>query len=174
MYLAKDRSMLGVHVRFPLARSRNSMVWLTDPVYRWERLLRKCEYWENCHPGAVSFLYRIWLRRRFSRKSALLGFSVPLNVCGPGLAILHYGSVVISRHASIGENCILNSCVNIGAHPLSGGAPQIGNNVYIGSGAKLFGKITIADNVQIGANAVVRNDCFQQSALLVGVPAKAK
>lgn len=49
--------------------------------------------------------------------------------------------------------------------------PQIGNNVYIGPGAKLFGKITVADGVAVGANAVVNKDCLEENVGLSGVPA---
>lgn len=168
-HLDADRKALGVSVRHPLLATSNSMVWLTDPVYRWERLLRKCEYWENCRPGVLAAPYRIWLRWRFQRLSSRLGISIPLNVCGPGLCILHYGSIVVSRHASIGEGCVINSCVNVGAN--RGGAPRIGKDVYLGPGAKLFGPIKVADGVRVGANAVVCKDCTTPGETLVGVPA---
>lgn len=58
--------------------------------------------------------------------------------------------------------------MNIGAH--HGGAPTIGDNVYIGPGAKIFSPITIADGVKIGANAVVCKDCLEPGAVLTGVP----
>lgn len=63
--------------------------------------------------------------------------------------------------------------VNIGtAAGTSGCAPQIGNNVYIGPGAKIFGPIHIADGIAIGANAVVNKDCLQENVTLRGVPAR--
>lgn len=52
-----------------------------------------------------------------------------------------------------------------------GASPTIGNNVYIGPGAKIFGDIQIADGVKIGANAVVNKSCLHKNAILVGVPA---
>jgi len=91
-----------------------------------------------------------------------------LNVCGPGLCILHYGSIVVSRHARIGENCTLNSAVNIGVSPTSPGAPHISNGVYIGPGAKLWNDITIADGVTIGANACVSKSVTEEGAVVVG------
>lgn len=51
------------------------------------------------------------------------------------------------------------------------GAPRLGDNVYIGPGAKIFGPIEIGDNVAIGANAVV-NKSFPDSVTIAGVPAK--
>ncbi|MCO4605885.1 Serine acetyltransferase [Streptococcus infantarius subsp. infantarius] len=51
-------------------------------------------------------------------------------------------------------------------------APIIGNNVDIGVGAKIIGDVKIADNITIGANAVVTKSCTIEGATLVGVPAK--
>ena len=170
LYMEADRRALGVRTTHPILNTNNSMVWLTDPIFRWEKLLRICEYWENCHPRGWATPVKVLLRWRFARESARLGFSIPLNVFGPGLCILHYGSIVVSRHARIGAECTVNSCVNIGSH--KGGAPSIGNRVYLGPGAKLFGKITIADNVKVGANAVVCKSCLEEGSVLLGVPAK--
>lgn len=73
----------------------------------------------------------------------LCGFSIGLNCFGKGLSISHIGTIVVNHEARIGENYRLHVCVNIGT-----GSPQIGDNVYIGPGAKLFGKIYIADGIR--------------------------
>ncbi|GAA3319001.1 hypothetical protein GCM10020331_024100 [Ectobacillus funiculus] len=52
-----------------------------------------------------------------------------------------------------------------------GAVPKIGNNVYIGPGAKIFGGITIGNNVSIGANSVVTKD-VPDNVTVVGIPAK--
>lgn len=170
-FLNEDARALGISYRFPVITTSNSMVWLTDPIWKWTKLLRHLEYWENCHQGILSFPYRLMLRHRFVKLSTFLGISIPINTCGPGLAILHYGSIVISRHAKIGSNVTINSCVNIGYHR---GGPIIGDNVYIGPGAKLFGPISIANNCKIGANAVVCNSCYSEGAVLLGIPASSR
>jgi serine O-acetyltransferase len=79
---------------------------------------------------------------------------------GPGLCVGHFGGITVSPHAVIGANCSLSQSVTIG---VSGegeqrGAPVIGDDVYIGPGARLFGAIRIGHNVKIGANAVVHRD----------------
>lgn len=63
----------------------------------------------------------------------------------------------------------MHSGVNIGA--TDDGAPIIGDNVYIGPGAKIFGDITIGDNVKVGANSVV-NQSFPSNVVIAGIPAK--
>lgn len=90
---------------------------------------------------------------------------------GPGLSIAHYGTIVVSEQASIGRNCRIHAGVNIGASAGKNGAPVIGNNVYIGPGAILFGNIIIADNISIGANATVNKSFTKPNVVIAGTPA---
>lgn len=80
---------------------------------------------------------------------------------------------MVQPNSRIGANCILNIDVVIGQNygdPKK--VPLIGNNVFIGPGAKLFGKITIADNIAIGANSVVNKSFLESGISIGGVPAK--
>lgn len=139
-----------------------------DPVWNWQKLLRRTEYHTNAGHKVIGKLMRL----RFHLASVRLGFNIPLNTCGKGLNIHHYGLIAINRDARIGENCCINQGVNIGQNMDDLDVPTIGNNVYIGPGAKLFGKITIADGVAIGANAVVTKSILEENVNVVGVPAK--
>lgn len=104
--------------------------------------------------------------------SNLLGFTIPINTCGAGLSIAHVGTIVINGKVRIGENCRIHVCVNIGASAQNSHAvPVIGDNCYIGPGAKLYGDIQLGNNVAIGANAVV-NKSFEGNCILAGIPAK--
>jgi len=101
-----------------------------------------------------------------------LNFEIPPNVIGPGLSLAHRGPVIVNPAASIGENCRIHSCVNIGTS--AGGqreAPTIGNDVYIGPGAKIFGPIKIADRVAIAAQAVVNRSFCESDITIGGIPA---
>lgn len=101
------------------------------------------------------------------------GYSISRNCVDKGLSLAHIGPVVISSAAKIGENCRIHVGVNIGtAAGTTGQAPTIGNNVYIGPGAKLFGPITIGNGVAIGANAVVNKSFEEDNVSIAGVPAK--
>lgn len=88
---------------------------------------------------------------------------------GPGLSLAHTGNIIINPNAHIGENCRIHVGVNIGAHHDK--APSIGNNVYIGPGAILFGDIQIADNIIIGANATVNKSFTEPNVVIAGTPA---
>ena len=104
--------------------------------------------------------------------SVHLGFSIPINVFGPGLCIAHRGTIIINKNVRVGENCRIHACTNIGSNRNEASAPQIGNNVYIGPGAKIFGNILIADNIAIGANSVVNNSFYEKGISIAGIPAK--
>lgn len=66
---------------------------------------------------------------------------------------------MVSGGAKVGANCRLHASVNIGtAAGKSADAPHIGDNCHIGSGVKMFGLITLGDNIAIGANAVVNKN----------------
>lgn len=100
------------------------------------------------------------------------GIELPRSAkVAPGLYIGHFGGIIISGDAKIGANCNISQGVTIG---LSGsgeraGVPSIGDNVYIGPGAKVFGRICIGNNVKIGANAVVSKD-IPDNAVVALVP----
>lgn len=135
---------------------------------RYLYLLRKSEYYLNRNRYNIIGWVYFWRYRRLGLK---LGFSIPLNVFGPGLSLPHYGPIVVNQKAKIGANCRLHVCTNIGASAGGSEAPKLGDNVYIGPGAILFGDITIADNVTIGANATVNKSFEQQNVVLAGSPA---
>lgn len=70
--------------------------------------------------------------------------------------------IFIAGNAKIGRNCIIFQQVTIGANSLpdskGAGTPIIGDNVYIGAGAKIIGAVTIGNNCRVGANCVVTSD----------------
>ncbi len=125
---------------------------------------------QNHYGGGIQLTFYKYHRFLFETK---LNYSIPLNSVGKGLCLSHMGPVVISEFAKIGEKCRIHSCVNIGADfRKSRVAPRIGNNVYIGPGAKLFGDIAIADGIAIGTNAVVNKSFTEENISIGGVPAK--
>ena len=102
------------------------------------------------------------------------GISIPAEVkIGPGLRIHHFGGIVLHPKTTIGEQCTLYHNVTLGDVGGSGGAPQVGDRVMIGAGAKLLGQIDIGDGCRIGANAVVLMS-VPKGCLAVGVPAVIK
>ena len=162
-YMEADRISLGRKRKRPK---------LNDLVWKYEIALRKCEYYANNKRG----LNKLFLKMSKSRLFVLgtiCGYSISINTVGKGLSLAHVGPVIISSAAKIGENCRIHVGVNIGtAAGTTGQAPTIGNNVYIGPGAKIFGPITIGNDVAIGANAVVNKSFEENHITIAGIPAK--
>ncbi len=142
-----------------------------DPINKFLRLLRYVEYYGNV-PSVLNNLMYTCYKWRLGRQSLKLGFHIPPNVFGAGLSIPHYGTIVVNRATRVGENCRLHVGVNIGTSAGQKGAPRIGDNVYIGPGAIIFGDISIASNVTIGANATVNKSFITQHCTIAGTPAQ--
>ncbi len=94
---------------------------------------------------------------------------------GKGLFIDHGMGVVIGETAEVGDNVVIYHGVTLGGTGKDKGKrhPTVGNNVIIGTGAKVLGPINIGDGAKIGANSVVLND-VPTAATAVGIPAENK
>ena len=102
------------------------------------------------------------------------GISLPPQTeLGPGFYIGHYGGIVVHPEVKFGRNCNLSQGVTVGLASRGDrfGCPIVGDRVYIGPGAKIFGAIEIGDDAAIGANAVVTRSVGAFS-VAVGVPAR--
>lgn len=141
-----------------------------DLLWRFQRNMRRLEYLTNCKKNPI---LRAFIAHRYFRLGNHLGFTIPINVFGPGLSIAHAGTIVVNTGAKVGRNCRLHVCVNIGtAAGKTLDAPAIGDNCYIAPGAKIFGKIKIGPNTVIAANSVVNQSFPEGNVTLGGIPAK--
>lgn len=148
--------------------------WLIRPeqfyIRRYMRFLRneeKCTFTKPCKVMAF------WYKARKNRLGAKLGFIISAGCFGEGLKLEHFGSVIVNPKSRIGKNCIIhgNCCIGSnGVYPDD--SPLIGDNVDIGQNAQILGGITIADNVRIGAGAVVVKDVLTPGVTVVGVPGR--
>ena len=156
-----------------LGRNPKSIPGPFDYVWKFEIIYRKYEYYRNSYnKGILNKIFCIYYKIRFSRLSVKLGFSIPINVFDEGLSIAHYGCIVVNGNARIGKNCRIQECVTIGATNGQEDAPLIGDNCFIGSGAKIIGRIRISDDVCIGAGSVVVKDIDEKGITVAGIPAK--
>ncbi len=90
---------------------------------------------------------------------------------GPGFVLVHPIGVVINSAVRGGSNVWLESSVVIGDN--RGGVPVLGDEVFVGSGAKIIGGLHIGDGARVGANAVVLHD-VPAGATAVGIPARCR
>mgnify|MGYP000268570896 FL=1 len=97
----------------------------------------------------------------------------PGATIGKNLFIDHGMGVVIGETCIIGDNVTLFHGVTLGGTGKEKGKrhPTIGNNVFIGSGAKILGNITIGNNVKIGANSIIL-ESIPDNVTVVGIPGK--
>jgi serine O-acetyltransferase len=162
LYRYAGRSGLGCGLRY----------FVSTPGYRFTALLRiyqwlRHQWWRWLIAKPLVAL----LLRHYSFK---FGFDISPDVAvGSGLYIGHFGGVVINRDVIIGANCNLSHEVTLGQvnRGERAGCPVIGDNVYIGPGAKIIGSLRVGDNSAVGANAVVLED-VPENVAVGGVPAR--
>ncbi len=137
-------------------------------VIQWKYLyyLRKAEYAINTHQRIKKVLY-LFLLRHYAYKT---GFQIPPNVLEPGVTFYHWGMIIIHGSAKIGKNSSFQPNVVIGKNKKEGGAPIIGDNFYACAGARIYGDITIGNNVRVGPNCCLYKS-VPDNCVVVGNPA---
>ena len=135
--------------------------------------LRKHEFYYNNSKGSRwnTYLGYYYLRKK-NRLGEQLGIEIGPNCFGKGLSIWHGGCIVVNPGVRAGENCVLHGGNCIGNNGKTDISPVLGSNVELGFGAVIIGKVTVASNTVIGANAVVNRSIEAEGGTYVGVPAK--
>lgn len=146
-------------------------------IWRYQKFLRKLEY----HKCVQSYnkLYHNWMYLWYSKKVNNLGVKLGIDawhsIFDEGLIIYHsVGGIIVNSNARIGKNCHLHGNNCIGNNGFNHQAPIIGDNCSLGVGAKIIGNVYIANDITIGAGAVVLKSCHENGAVLIGMPATIK
>lgn len=153
---------------------RMLLVYWESPGYKYSFLLRLCSYLQTAQPRAIMWPLFVVFRVLLKHYEYKFHIRVPPRTkIGCGLYIGHFGDIGVNGDAIIGENCNISQGVSIGqaSRGPRKGAPTIGDNVFIGPGAKIIGRVQVGNNVAIGANCVVTRD-VPNNAVVVGVPGK--
>ena len=130
------------------------------------RLFRWC--WER---GIPTQPLRFFVERAIEIAT---GIQIPAEArIGKGLRIHHFGGIILHNSVQLGEHCTIFHGVTLGETRSMGGAPRVGNDVVMGAGAKILGRIELGDGCRVGANAVVLTS-VPPGYVAVGVPAKLK
>jgi serine O-acetyltransferase len=142
---------------------------LTTPIAHFQRRLRISEYRTNVARGraaheALAAISRLRTRRLGHR----LGFSIPVNVFGPGLSIAHVGTIVVNSRTRVGRNCRLSHMVTLGES--FGHQSVLGDDVHIAPHVAVIAA-TVGDNCFLLTGAVVTADVPDDSDA-GGVPAR--
>ena len=127
--------------------------FLAIAVFRFGRWTRRIR------PRVLSLPFKLAYRIADFFVQVLFGISLSSNCeIGPGFYIGHFGGIVV--HARLGSNCSIGQGVTIGAKGggRSNGYPDIGDDVYLGAGSMVIGKVRVGNGVLVGANTVVVQD----------------
>ena len=104
------------------------------------------------------------------------GSGIPIETTFEEYPILPHGlfGIFISQGAKIGKGCTIFQQVTIGSNTFKDskgyGAPKIGNNVFIGAGAKIIGNVFIGNNVRIGAGCIVTQNVSDNMTVVMEGP----
>lgn len=126
------------------------------------------------HGARIKFLRKM-LQHVYNADMKEHGSFIPVNCRIESMPCFPHGyyGIFISQHSTIGKDCVIFHHVTIGSNSLPDskgfGAPKIGDNCFIGAGAKIIGNVTIGNNVRIGANAVVHADIPDNSTVISGM-----
>lgn len=139
----------------------------------------KYNFWmRTCHYTKSNLMLRYslypFVRFYLRRLTYKLGNSIPPSTrIGSGFYIGHFGGIVVNRQSVIGKNCNISHGVTLGQtnRGRNKGFPILGDNIFIGPGAKILGGVKIGNNVAIGANSVITGD-VPDNSVVVGIPGK--
>lgn len=142
-----------------------------NPCFKYSYWMRTCAFLKQSNIWCRSIF--VWIAGHILRHyDYKYGISIPYSIkIGSGFVIGHFGGIVVNNKAVIGKNCTITQGVTVGKanRGRNKGYPTIGDNVYIGPGAKVIGNVRVGDNVAIGANCVVTRD-VPDNAVVAGVP----
>lgn len=143
----------------------------------YKKLFRRTSFWRlrekaKNGKGLVGLLYTYNYYKYLDKKNSF----IPLSADIANEPVFPHGikGIFISSGAKIGNNAVIFHQVTVGSNTIKGskgeGSPIIGNNVYIGAGAKIIGNVNVGDNARIGANCVVVNDIPENSTAVLEKP----
>jgi serine O-acetyltransferase len=145
---------------------------IRNPGFKYSFWMRTCLYLRGhfFFKYSLFFLGRVILQHYEYKYGISISYKTSI---GSGLYIGHFGGIVVHPMSIIGKNCNISHGVTLGQanRGIRKGYPIIGDNTYIGPGAKIVGKVRIGNNVAIGANCVVTKN-IPDSAVVVGIPGK--
>jgi serine O-acetyltransferase len=148
-------------------------IWLNPAV--WAIACYRLGNWLNVSPPPLLVRFPLKIVSLAANKFCEVFMEMcidPSASIGEGLFIAHIGGVHINPEATLGRNCDIAHRVTIGTSAMGRkGAPTLGDNVYVGTGASIVGKIRIASGAKIAANTLVMNN-IPEGATVMGVPGR--
>lgn len=125
--------------------------------------------WHELTPNLWDKIMVGWHKYRMRKYGRMMGLQIPPHAIYFGIKLYHWGWMIVNGKAKIGKNLTIYPGVTDGGAKT--GVPSIGDNVFLELGSKVFGGITIGNNVIVAPNAVVVKD-VPDNCVVAGVPAK--
>lgn len=149
--------------------------------FSWDSTIAVLFYFRICHyfcqldkKNIIQLIIHTFAYVRFQGLQRRCGIELNQHTeIGYGLRLPHKGGIVIHVNAIIGNNCEIMQGVTIGNNIMKSrdDVAHIGNEVLLGSGAKIIGKVKVGNTVIVGANAVVTHD-IADGIIVGGIPAR--
>lgn len=151
------------------------VVYVLESQGLWVMAVYRFGHWtyEKGPTGAGGVPFKAAYHALHKAVEVATGVVIPARAeIGPGLLISHPGTIIVHPDVRIGAHCSIGQDSTIGTTGRGGsGVPSIGDDVFLGSGCRVLGAVTIGDGASIGANAVVLKDVPAYHTA-VGVPAQ--
>jgi serine O-acetyltransferase len=169
------RADLERHLEPGRGRGLRALATLLESQGAWATAVYRLGQYVHAHSSPlVSVPGRATYRVASKVVELLTGISVPARArIGKGFYIGHFGTIIVHPDTVAGERLSIGQGVTVGTRGRGGeGVPLLGDDVFIGAGAKVLGPVRVGDGAAVGANAVVVHD-VPPGAVVVGVPARA-
>ncbi len=162
-YCYRDKSLLAVLLRVLYAHPASlAVMWYRFGSASWKLKIPVLK-----QLGQVIYLLFLPFVRIYTGVQLL-----PQTRIGPGLIILHFGGVVITRETTIGKNAVLYHNVSL-VTAKSRWGPKIGDHFFAGTGTTIIGDVVIEDNVACGSGSLVTRS-IPRDAIVTGSPARIR
>lgn len=151
----------NINIRNPFVSQIRFHIQNYNPHRYWDYRQKVQEYSGGKISKVINFLRLLYIKRCDAYNNASMGTDLGAGAKFASPPILMHGlnGIIVNPYSKIGLNCIIYHQVTIGDDGKDyENAPTIGDNVTIGAGAKVLGKIKIGDNVKIGAGCIVVED----------------
>lgn len=170
-YIMADRIMAGLPKKSTVKERCANFIKELLGIYQtseYLRAMRNYAYYFNIKTVVGGNVKRMYWKYRYVKLGQRLGFTIGFDAFGYGLLIPHEGTIVVNGNCKIGNFAVLHTSTCIG-----GTDKEIGDALYLATGASIMRPLTLGDNVMVSANSLV-NSSFGSGVLLVGTPARIK
>ena len=167
-YIKKDKEKYDLS---PLSRYLLNMFLHGESyqAFRYLKAMRYCEYYTNNRNKNIFYkLLAKYYRLKQKRLGNIYRIKIDINICGPGVRLVHLNGGMRVAAKSIGENFTISTGCIVGRNRDK--LPTIGNNVDVSVGAKIIGNVVVGNNVIVAPNSVVVKD-VPDNCVVSGVPA---